>query len=101
MLPSTSSHTPRVKSAPAAALGVWSDGVTLVTVRREGHPPQLTLTVATLVADAAMRDALADGADLAASEAPGKALARSTADAAELLARAERIRRDNKASFKP
>ena len=101
MLPSTSSHTPRVTSAPAAALGLWSDGVTLVTLRREGHPPQLRLTVATLVADAAMQDALADGAELAASEAPGKALARSTADAAELLARAERIRRDNKASFKP
>ena len=101
MLPSTSSHTTRVKSAPGAALGLWSDGVTLVTLRREGHPPQLKLTVATLVADAAMQEALADGAELAASEAPGKALAKSTADAAELLARADRIRRDNKASFKP
>ena len=89
MLPSTSSHTTRVKSAPGAALGLWSDGVTLVTLRREGHPPQLKLTVATLVADAAMQEALADGAELAASEAPGKALAKSTADAAELLARAD------------
>ena len=92
---------PGVASAPAGALGLWSDGETLVTLRREGNPRQLRLTVATLVADAAMQDALADGAELAASEAPGKALARSTADAAALLARAERIRRDNKASFKP
>ncbi len=103
MLPSTSSHTPEPDARPAAAgvIGLWGDGQTLVTLWREGYRQQLRTTVTTLVADAAMRDALASGVALAASEAPGKELDRRTADAAALLTRAERIRRDNKASFKP
>ena len=101
MLPSAASHRSGVAPGPAGDLGLWSDGETLVTLRRDGNPRQLRLTIATLDADAAMRDALADGAELAASEAPGKELARQAADAAALMARAERIRRDNKASFKP
>jgi hypothetical protein len=101
MLPSRSSRTPGVAPGPADTLGQWSDGETLVTLGREGNPRQLRLTIATLVADAAMQQALADGAAIAASEAPAKDLARRAADAAALQARAERIRRDNKASFKP
>ena len=104
MAPRCCPRRPRSGSGAAGAAGViglWSDGETLVTLRRDGYPRQLRLTIATLDADAAMRDALADGAELAASEAPGKELARQTADAAALLKRAERIRRDNKASFKP
>jgi hypothetical protein len=101
MLPSTASHGSGVTPRPAGDLGLWSDGETLVTLRRDGYPRQVRLTIAMLDADAAMREALTDGAELAASEAPGKELARQTADAAALLERAERIRRDNKASFKP
>ena len=101
MLPSTVSPWSGVTPGPSGDLGLWSDGETLVTLRRDGNPRQLRLTIATLDADAAMRVALTDGAELAASEAPAKELARQAADAAALLARAERIRRDNKASFKP
>ena len=103
MLPSTSSHTPTPNAKPAAAsvIGLWGDAQTLVTLWREGYRQQLRFTIATLVADAAMREALADGVALAASEAPGKELDRRTVDAAALQARAEKIRSDNKASFKP
>ena len=103
MLPSTSSHTPRPEARPAAVsvIGLWGDAQTVVTLWREGYRQQLRFTIAALVADSAMRDALADGVALAASEAPGKELDRRTADAAALQARAEKIRSDNKASFKP
>jgi hypothetical protein len=98
MLPATPSHTAAVVPA---AIGQWSDGETLATLRRDGYPHQLRFTLTALVATAALQAALADGAALAANDAPAKELARRAVVAAELQARDARLRRDNKAAFKP
>jgi hypothetical protein len=48
-----------------------------------------------------MQAAIADGVRLEASEAPGRDRARRDAEAAAARTRAENVRRENKATFKP
>jgi hypothetical protein len=98
MLPATPSHS---AAAVQAAIAQWSDGTTMATLRRDGYPRQLRFIIMTLPATAALDAALADGAKLTANQAPAKELARRAAVAAELKERDARLRRDNKAAFKP
>jgi hypothetical protein len=98
MLPATPSHS---AAAVQAAIAQWSDGTTMATLRRDGYPRQLRFIIMTLPATAALDAALADGAKLTANQAPAKELARRAAVAADLKERDARLRRDNKAAFKP
>jgi hypothetical protein len=61
----------------------------------------LRLTITAIDADHALQQAIVEGMRLNTSEAPAQDLARRTAEAAAKRARAETIRRDNKAAFKP
>jgi hypothetical protein len=82
-------------------IGRWEDADTLLLLWREQYPTRVGLTITSIASDRALQEALADGGRLHAAEAPMRDLARRTADAAALEAREEKIRRDNKAAFKP
>ena len=101
MLVSTPMQTTIAARADPEAIGRWGDAETLVMLWREAYPNRVRLTITSIVADRAMQVAMADSVRLDTSEAPGRELARRTAEAAAIGARDEKVRRDNKAMFRP
>jgi hypothetical protein len=99
MLTSTIRTTPA--STEPETIGSWSDSETLVLLRRDSYASRLSLTITSVAADVVMQKAIGDGVRLDAGEAPARDLARRNAESTALLARDEKIRRDNKAAFKP
>ena len=88
-------------TAEPETIARWGDGETLVLLWREIYPSRVRLTVTSIVAEQAVLTAVADGKRLEASQAPARDLARRTTEEAAIRARDEKVRRDNKASFKP
>ena len=101
MLVATPMQTTIAARTKPEAIGRWGDAETLVVLWREAYPNRVRLTITSIAADRAMQDAIADGVRLDTSEAPGRELARRTAEAAAVGARDEKVRRDNKATFRP
>jgi hypothetical protein len=87
--------------AERQTIGRWEDGETLVLLWREQYPSRVGLTITSIAVDAALQEAIAAGAQLHAAGAPARDLARRDAEAAVLQDRDEKIRRDNKARFRP
>lgn len=88
-------------STEPEVIGRWDDSETLVLLWREAYPNRIALTIASIAAEPALREATADGVRLDASEAPARDLARREIEEAARRAREEKSRRDNKATFKP
>ena len=82
-------------------IGQWGDGETLVVLLREAFPRRLTVTVSSVAADRLLRDALASGARLDATEAPTRDMVRRLSEALAREQRDEQSRVDNKTAFKP
>ena len=82
-------------------IGSWTDPETLVLLWRERYPSRVGLRLTSIDGDRALQDAISGGARLQASEAPARELAIRAAEAAAIQARDEKLRRDNKAAFKP
>jgi hypothetical protein len=90
-----------IESGEPEPIGRWGDADTLVVLWRQAYPDRVRLTLTSLVDDRAMQAAIADGVRLETSEAPARDLARRDAEAEAARARAENVRRENKATFKP
>lgn len=90
-----------VRSPEREPIARWSDADTLVVLWRQDYPERVKLTLTGLADDRALQAALAEGSRLDATEAPARDLARQNAEAAAVLTKAETVRRDNKATFKP
>ena len=101
MLIATPPQTTIAPSAERQTIGRWEDAETLLLLWREQYPNRVGLTVTSLAGDRALQQALAEGVRVDAAEAPARDLARRTDEAAAIQARAEKIRQDNKAKFKP
>ena len=104
----TSMLVPVVRQPPVSAaittratIGRWEDAEALVILWREQFPNRIGLTLTSLAADAALQQAIADGVRLETAAAPGRELARRSAEADAIRARDEKIRLENKAKFKP
>jgi hypothetical protein len=82
-------------------IGRWEDATTLLILWREQFPNRIGLTITSLASDAALQQAMADGARLVAAGAPARELARRTAEAEAIRLRDEKIRLENKKTFKP
>ncbi len=82
-------------------IGQWEDADSRLLLRREQYPTRVGLTITSIAGDRGLQDATSAGVRLHASEAPALDLARRTAEAAAVHAKDEKIRRDNKAGFKP
>lgn len=87
--------------AERQTIGHWEDGETLVLLWREEYPSRVGLTITSIAGDAALQEALVAGAQLHAAGAPARDLALRDAEAAAIQNRDEKIRRDNKAKFRP
>jgi hypothetical protein len=72
-----------------------------VLLWRETYPSRIALTIASIDAASALREATADGVRLDASEAPARERARRAAEVAARQWRDDKVRRDNKAAFRP
>ena len=92
---------PPLASTDPEVFGSWKDDATLVVLWRERYPRRVGLTITSIAADLAMQEAIESGVRLDATEAPARDLARRTAEATALRTRDEKVRRDNKAAFKP
>ena len=90
-----------IDSTEPEPIGRWGDADTLVVLWRQDYPERVRLTLTSVVDDRAMQAAIADAVRLQTSEAPARDLARRNAEAAAVLTKAENVRRDNKATFKP
>ena len=101
MLIATPPQTTIAPSAERQTIGRWEDAETLLVLWREQYPNRVGLTVTSLAGDRALQVAIAEGVRVDAAEAPARDLARRTDEAAAIQARAEKIRQDNKAKFKP
>lgn len=88
-------------AADRQTLAQWEKAETLVVLWREQFPIRAGLTITSTTTDAALLKAIADGAELQASEAPARDRSRKAAEAAAIQARDEKIRLDNKTKFKP
>lgn len=97
----TPTQTANSPSPERRTIGRWEDAETLLLLWRQQYPARVGLTITSIASDRALQEALADGARLDVAEAPMRDLARRTTEAAALAAREEKIRRDNKAAFKP
>jgi hypothetical protein len=97
--------TPTVTPSPTPTftetVGQWQDAATALVLQRERYPHRLGLTITSIEADRAMETAKSEGQRLYTNEAPRRELARRTAEAETARVRDERVRRDNKATFKP
>jgi len=100
LLPSMATGTTTSSTDPET-IGRWSDAQTLLLLSRDRYPSRVSLTITAIAADLAMQKAIEDGVRVDATEAPARDLARRDAESAALRARDEKIRRDNKAAFKP
>ena len=101
MLISTPRVAANVSPADRLTIGRWEDEDTLLILWREQYPSRVGLAITSNASNAALLQAIADGLQLQADEAPARDLARRSAEAAAIEARAEKIRLDNKAKFKP
>jgi hypothetical protein len=101
LLAATPTQAANAASSFAETVGRWEDAATSLVLQRERYPHRLGLTITSIEANRAMEAAMAEGLRLHASEAPTRELARKTAEAETARARDERVRRDNKATFKP
>jgi hypothetical protein len=99
--PTQSAITVTAPLAERQTIGQWEDAETLLLLWRDRYPNRVGLTITSIAADRALQQAITDGVRLHAAEAPGRELARQTADAAAIEARDAKSRRDNKATFKP
>lgn len=90
-----------VVPAEPTVIGRWSDSEAAVLLWREIYPNRIALTIASIEADAALREAKAAGVRLDAREAPARDLARRAAEEAARQQRDDKVRKDNKAAFKP
>jgi hypothetical protein len=93
----------RPSDAPPPArrpIGRWDDADAVLILWRE-HPNRVGLTITAIASDVALQDALAEGVRRQAIDAPGREMARRSADAAAIQARDAKVRLDNKAKFKP
>lgn len=88
-------------SSERQTIGRWEDAETLLLLWRDQYPNRVGLTITSIARDAALQDGIAAGVRLDADEAPARDLARRTAKAAVTLAKDEKVRRENKAKFKP
>jgi hypothetical protein len=95
--------TPAAVPAPSQpeVIGRWGDGKTLVLVRREAYSRRVTLTIASIVADRLLQNAIADGTRHAVSEAPAQDLVRRISEQQTQRGLDEKARHHNKAAFKP
>jgi hypothetical protein len=100
MLQSITSLTSASSTAPQI-IGSWRDAESLVLLWRERYPSRVGLTITAMASDLAMQEAIANGERLDATEAPARDLARRAAEATALQTRDDKVRRDNKAAFKP
>ena len=100
LLPSTTRLTPALSTDPQV-IGSWRDAESLLLLWRERFPGRVGLTITSIASDLAMQEAIANGERLDASEAPARDLARRAAEATALQTRDDKVRRDNKAAFKP
>ena len=101
MLIATPLQTTSTPSAERRTIGRWEDAETLLLLWREQYPNRVGLTITSLAGDQALQQAIAEGARVDAAEAPARDLPRRIDEAAAIQARAEKIRQDNKAKFKP
>lgn len=93
---------PRAASASErVTIGRWEDATTLLILWREQFPNRIGMTITSIASDAALQQAIVDGARLAAAGAPARELARRTAEAEAIRLRDEKIRLENKKTFKP
>jgi hypothetical protein len=92
---------PPVNAADRLTIGRWQDADAFLLLWREQYPSRVGLTLTSIAAEAALREAIKGGLTLDAAEAPARDVARRTAEAAAIEARDEKVRRDNKAGFKP
>jgi hypothetical protein len=97
----TPTRTTVASRAEPEIMGRWDDAETLVLLWRESSTNRIKLTLTSIATDRAMQEAIADGLRLEASEAPARDLARRATEDAALRARDEKVRSDNKATFKP
>lgn len=94
-------RAPARSTTEPEVVGRWGDDDTLVLLWRESYPSRIKLTIASIAADRVMQAAIGDGVRLDATEAPSRELARRAAEEEALRLRNEKLRRDNKAGFKP
>lgn len=90
-----------VAGSPRVTIGRWEDATTLVILWREQYPNRVGLTITSVLSDAALQQAIADGLRLVAAGAPARELARRTAEAEAIRLRDENTRLENKKTFKP
>jgi hypothetical protein len=103
LLRSKVSDVPSAPSSPSprATVSVWADADTTVALWREEYPGRVGLLITATGADRDLQQAIADGARLAAAEAPQRERDKQAAAKAALKDRDAQIRLDNKANFKP
>ena len=82
-------------------IGRWENAGTQLLLWHDRYPDRSGLTITAMAADTVMQQAIADGLRVEAAEAPARELALRAANAAAILARNDKIRRENKAAFKP
>ena len=88
-------------SGDAEIIGQWGDGETLVVLLRETFPRRISVTVSSIAADRLLKNALASGARLDATEAPTRDMVRRLSEELARQQRNEQSRLDNKSAFKP
>ena len=103
LLRSTLREVPSADSslAPRRTVSLWADADTTVGLWREEYPARVGLTISETAADRALQQAIADGARLAAAEAPQREREKQAAAKAAVKERDAQIRLENKAKFKP
>lgn len=82
-------------------IGHWEDGDTRLLLWREQYPTRVGLTITSIASDQSLQEAIEAGVTLRAAEAPAREVARRSAEAAAVVAKDEKARRENKAGFKP
>jgi hypothetical protein len=100
LLQSTARLTPALSSDSQVSAS-WRDAESLLLLRRERYPSRVGMTSTSIASDLAMQEAITDGERLDANEAPARDVARRAAEATALQTRDDKVRRDNKAAFKP
>ena len=86
---------------PRRTVSMWADDDTTVTLWREEYPARVGLLISAVAAVRDLQQAIADGARLAAAEAPQRDREKQAAAAAALKDRDAQIRLENKSKFKP
>ena len=88
-------------NAQRQTISSWADAETLLLLWREEYPRRVGLTIAATNADRALQEAIVEGARLEVEGAPRRAIDKQVAAAAATEQRDAKIRKDNKAKFKP